>query len=49
MEKPTADVVVPEVPPRMLSDWIVVVPFAVIEKAEKVDVAFPESGVAVAM
>ena len=48
MEKPTAEVVVPEVPPRMLSDWTVVVPLAVILKAEADDVALPDSGVAVA-
>ena len=48
MLNPTAEVVVPLAPPRMLRAWTVVVPFDVMEKAELVDVAFPDSGVAVA-
>ena len=46
--KPTALVVVPLAPPRISRAWSVVVPLAVIEKAELVDVAYPASGVAVA-
>ena len=48
MLKPTLEVVVPLAPPRMFRAWSVVVPFCVIEKAVAVDVAYPESGVAVA-
>ena len=40
MFQPTAEVDVPEAPFRMFRAWSVVVPFAVIEKAELVDVAY---------
>jgi hypothetical protein len=48
MFQPTAPVEVPDAPFRISRAWSVVVPVLVIEKAELVEVAFPESGVAVA-